>query len=490
MSKKHSRTLNANLAVISLLLCSFGLQAANVPESFWGVPQITQGQGGASYSVQDEQTYLLWIGFYYGQVDGKRSEDTNKAVKRFQSSLGEQPTGVLSAQQRTILRERAKRAQEKARFRRVRDEWTGIALDLPMGYVSDPKVDPESDSHVAYRGKGSSDLDIILHRFEGVQGTAQQILQGVKESLQERFAEKDTSGEIIEAVANGDFFKILYTLDDQFITRVLQVKNGEVRGVLISLPGKRINIYVPIIKQVISSLEAFDAAGLSKAVRTQRTQRGEFPGFLNRPDWYRSMRGSGSGSIVSYTGHVLTNFHVVEGCSKLTVNGNEALLVGVDVVNDLALVSVERFANRTPVRFRSNFAKLGEEVLVIGYPLFSVSQALNLTTGVVSARSGIGGDRRNIQITAPVQPGNSGGAVLDRDGNQIAVVVAKASTAFKLKSDAENMAWVIRGNIAQEFLEEFGVKPLLTDEPPRGEEPLSEVVDRAKRFAVRVECHG
>ena len=129
---------------------------------------------------------------------------------------------------------------------------------------------------------------------------------------------------------------------------------------------------------------------------------------------------------------MLTNAHVIEQCEKITVTvGGEprpARVVAVDAKVDLALLSAEGMlpravALRAPVSTRS-----GEEIVAIGFPLSGVlSQEPIVTTGIVSALAGIRGDPTQLQISAPVQPGNSGGPVFDMNGNLVGIVVAGCS---------------------------------------------------------------
>jgi S1-C subfamily serine protease len=112
-----------------------------------------------------------------------------------------------------------------------------------------------------------------------------------------------------------------------------------------------------------------------------------------------------------------------------------------------------------------------------------------MTTGNLSSLSGIGGDTRLVQITAPVQPGNSGGPVLDSAGNLMGVVVSKldAIKAAKITGDIpQNVNFAINANVLRSFLDANSVeyetansdKALLT----------TAIADRAKGFTVLVEC--
>src|SRR5438132_5594034 len=100
-----------------------------------------------------------------------------------------------------------------------------------------------------------------------------------------------------------------------------------------------------------------------------------------------------------------------------------------DRQNDLALLPVTE-PPRADLRLqRANWrlsVRLGEDVVVYGFPLAGVlSSEGNVTTGIITALSGTGDNKDHLQLSAPVQPGNSGGPVLDRQGNVVGVVVSK-----------------------------------------------------------------
>ena len=131
-------------------------------------------------------------------------------------------------------------------------------------------------------------------------------------------------------------------------------------------------------------------------------------------------------------GHLITNSHVVKDCSDIRVgmgqgNFEAGRLVATDPTNDLALVKVNAKPGRVAaLRFG---ARQGENVEAFGYPLSKVlASSGNFTTGVVTALAGIGDDSRFYQISAPVQPGNSGGPLLDENGNLIGVVSSKLNS--------------------------------------------------------------
>lgn len=195
---------------------------------------------------------------------------------------------------------------------------------------------------------------------------------------------------------------------------------------------------------------------------------------------------TGSGFIVA-RGLIVTNHHVVNNCSRMSVNGTPAEQRASDARSDLALLGAAISGN--PVSLRNQRVALGETVSVAGYPLRSLLSGFNVTTGNLSSMSGIGGNTQLIQITAPVQPGNSGGPVLDSAGNLIGVVVSKldAIKAAKVTGDiAQNVNFAINANVLRSFLDANNVA--YTSSNAERVLPTTAVAERAKFFTVLVEC--
>lgn len=176
---------------------------------------------------------------------------------------------------------------------------------------------------------------------------------------------------------------------------------------------------------------------------------------------------SGTGFAVTSDGMILTNNHVAGDCRTITVDGAPATLVGKDEAFDLALVKVDGVTDQPSVTFSMRPAALNGDVTVAGYPLAGVLSGLNVTRGSVTSVKGMGGDGSRMQISAPVQPGNSGGPVVDVHGQVVGVVVSKLDA--KLVQDAigdipQNVNFAIRGEIAKLFLYQNGVTPAISDE--------------------------
>jgi len=145
--------------------------------------------------------------------------------------------------------------------------------------------------------------------------------------------------------------------------------------------------------------------------------------------------GSGTGFFITNDGHIITNEHVVDGASRITVRtGGQKFIARVlskDARMDLALLKIDY---QNPKHFRIapfDQVDLGERIFVLGYPFSTVlGSDIKLTDGIISSRSGIRDDLTRFQMSVPIQPGNSGGPVFNSDFNVIGVAVEKLSDAY------------------------------------------------------------
>jgi S1-C subfamily serine protease len=173
---------------------------------------------------------------------------------------------------------------------------------------------------------------------------------------------------------------------------------------------------------------------------------------------------SGSGFYVSNEGHIITNHHVIEGCEDMKVHskGNvlETKRIAEDRRNDLALLKTTKSPKHSFALSTESPFPL-QEIIVAGYPFGEkVSSTLKFTQGIVSSIAGLGNDYSQIQIDAAIQPGNSGGPILDEYGNVVAVAVAKLSLKKILKDYGvvpENTNFGVKASAVRNLMEGNGV---------------------------------
>lgn len=145
---------------------------------------------------------------------------------------------------------------------------------------------------------------------------------------------------------------------------------------------------------------------------------------------------SGTGFFVSNQGHIVTNEHVVRGCTRITVQGtvqkHDVRLITSDKQRDLALLGSNQSPLRVPT-FRQDSSSIvaGEKAVVIGYPMESGLSGKYVVkpTSIVDTRGPLGQEEW-LQFSTSVDQGNSGGPLLDSGGNIIGVVVGKATLSI------------------------------------------------------------
>ena len=140
----------------------------------------------------------------------------------------------------------------------------------------------------------------------------------------------------------------------------------------------------------------------------------------------QSPSGSGTAFFINADGWAVTNAHVLDGCTSASVPSMGAATDWiVDKQNDLALVKVSGGRGKPFLRLRGAAPRLGDDITAFGYPLGGLlSDSIKVTTGNINSLVGMENDTRYLQISTPLQPGNSSGPVVDRSGGVAGVATA------------------------------------------------------------------
>ena len=204
--------------------------------------------------------------------------------------------------------------------------------------------------------------------------------------------------------------------------------------------------------------------------------------------------GTGTGFVVGDKGEVLTNAHVAGDCATITLHlaggvSAPATALAVDRENDLALLS-PALGTLPRLTFRDGLPRAGEGVVSVGFPLGSMlATDGNVTTGNVTALAGFRNDPRMLQTTAPVQPGNSGGPLVDLSGNVIGVVSSELIPFKVTKGVAvspQNVNFAIKAEIVRVFLDQYKVSYATTASGSNLN--AADIAERVKKSTVVVEC--
>lgn len=204
----------------------------------------------------------------------------------------------------------------------------------------------------------------------------------------------------------------------------------------------------------------------------------------------------GSGFFINGEGIVLTNAHVVQGCSSVSLSGAAgtnlpAKLIAQDNGADLALLetkihptAVATFRDGPPIR-------PGDAVLVVGYPLSGMLSSQPIVSqGSVSALAGIKDDPRYLQVTAPLQQGNSGGPLFDLAGNVVGVVTSKLNALAIASATGDlpqNVNFAMKAAEARRLLDVNRLSYAASSSQQEGRP--ADVAERARAFVVAVTCH-
>lgn len=192
-------------------------------------------------------------------------------------------------------------------------------------------------------------------------------------------------------------------------------------------------------------------------------------------------------------GYIVTNNHVVEGASSILVQGvngttveYKAEVVAVDKNNDLALIRINDYRfdgfGSIPYSIKETLCDVGSDVFVLGYPLTSyMGEEIKLTNGIISSRSGYQGDVTTYQISAPVQPGNSGGPMFDKNGNVVGVVNAGIP-------GAENVGYAIKTSYLCNLINSSVSNAIIPRNNTISTMSLSEKVKVLRNYTFYIKC--
>ena len=207
-------------------------------------------------------------------------------------------------------------------------------------------------------------------------------------------------------------------------------------------------IYIDIENSIIDSeiKTTFSASSREKILCE------DFPSYIAQDDEDGNVSGSsGTAFFINNKGHLLTNYHVVQGCtlSKISYKNKDydTKLIATDKTLDLALLKSDLIP-KSFFTFSKNEAKKLNKVYVAGYPLGKgLSDDLKISSGIISSLKGFEDNSNEIQIDAPINPGNSGGPIINENGDLVAIAVSGLA-----KDLTEGINFGIKSSSAEIFL--------------------------------------
>ncbi len=203
----------------------------------------------------------------------------------------------------------------------------------------------------------------------------------------------------------------------------------------------------------------------------------------------------GTGFAISSNGIIATNHHVIKGASTIKVRGingdftkaYRAKVLVEDMNNDLALLQIQdsNFYNLgvIPYTFGTKSTDVGSSIFILGYPMrSSMGDEIKVTDGIISANSGYKNDITTYQISAPAQPGNSGGPLLDKKGNILGVISSKHTRA-------DNATYAIKTSYLLTLINQLPRIPSLQTKNLIYTKTLPEQIKLIKKFTYAIEVN-
>ena len=351
-----------------------------------------------------------------------------------------------------------------------------------------------------YKSQGNKEINKKYYQLFGV------IEEDLNLVVKNHFFKKNTEGleGIWEFTKNGKFIYKLVFVKENFNYNVYLIEQ--------SLSNDKVPIYFPT--ELIAKVEQTSDEKLiffewydqenkdtkqlaevsdGRMIRTidKNILVKTFPAFIsikNNDRWL----GNGSGIIISKSGYIVTNHHVVDGAKEIEVEFilNEevqkfkAEVVQKDIRNDLAIVKIVdvNFDGLEAINynFKTRSSDVGTKIYTFGYPkaLSGMGKEMKVTEGIISSKSGVMGDITTYQITAPIQGGNSGGPLFDDEGNLIGINSSKFNS-----EETENVNYSIKSSYVLNLID---VLPKSIDLPSSTKLQSSSLTDQIKEISKYV----
>lgn len=450
------------------------------------------------------QVSMTAAGYWPSVPNVSYSRRLHRAIQEFQNSLNQPPTGVITVPQIEWLMDRSAAVMKGWGLRSVvhpergRSLWVPFGLDLSAGKTDNGVLikDPKNTLRLAYSYFPGADLRV------GYDSRLREMI-GAGDNIDYRLIKDDF---FVIAASKGAFKRYSrYHRDgngllgfDFWWSRETAPVYGDRLVTLISGSFWASMTGAPYMTVARVSYpwerEPKVESNPQVASAPATPQAAPVPSSAAPPEPKKATISAGSGFFVSKSGHILTNAHVVEGCSSVKVKPDGQTAVSGSVLardgqNDLALIKITNNPAATlPIR---PGVRLGEGVAAFGFPHSDMlATSGNFTLGNVTALAGLSDDTRFLQVSAPVQSGNSGGPLLDNHGNLIGIVTSKLNAAKVMASSGDlpqNVNFAVRSSLAIGFLDANGVSYETGTNTSAKLEP-ADLADRAKQASVFIVC--
>jgi serine protease Do len=442
------------------------------------------------------QTLLATAGYWNAVPNLEFSVRIFEAVKRLQAEMGQEQSGLLSIRELVQLERNAIPLLRKWNFRLVRHPDRPITIWVPFGLNLNLK---KNEYGLTYQDSDDK-INISYKLFASLE---------LKETYEQTLKTMRERGETVHFSVLRPQFYVISSSTNSGIDRYERY-HRDGNGIIGFQQSWRNNA-TDIKAAAVATLISASLWSQYNRIQLQNPERllsyryklpdeviapktTNLPAAPSPPPERNEGRSSGTGFVATGAGHIVTNAHVIEKCTTIEISTPDqtaisARIAARDEVNDIALLVAPELKIKDVGEIRQGI-KLGEQVAAFGFPLSGVlSNSGNFTLGNVTSLAGLSNDSRYLQISTPVQPGNSGGPLVDQHGNVVGIVTSKLNalrTAVATGDIPQNVNFALKVGAASNLLETHGISLKLGNT----ERVLTtvELAERAGRLSVQVKC--
>ena len=385
------------------------------------IPDETLREAQSSEQLLDRdekrllQTAMQWAGFYDGAIDGLYGRGTRRSMAAWQEANNHEPTGVLTTLQRGELLGAYNAILDGMGLQLVRDDATGIEMQIPTGVVQFAEYEPP---FARFDASGDVAAQVLLISQPGDQTR----MFGLYEILQ-TLAIIPPEGER----ARRDRSFTIEGADDtiQSYTSVV-LENGEIKGFTLVWPAGDEDRRRRVLAEMQASFATVDGVLDPAIARPGEDQAIDLIAGLAVRKPVRDR----SGFYINASGEVLTTLEAIGECSSITLGmDHEASVVHEDVALGLAVLRPNtRLAPPAIAEFQTGVPRLNAEIAVAGFPYGNVLTTPALTFGKLADIRGLNGEDEVKRLSIFAQPGDAGGPVYDNGGAVLGMLLPKEQT--------------------------------------------------------------
>ncbi len=365
------------------------------------------------------QIALQWSGFYTSAIDGAFGRGTRNAMAAWQGANGFEATGVLTTRQRGVLLGAYNAVLDGMGMTLVRDDATGIEMQIPTGVVAFAAYAPP---FARFEATGDVSATVLLISQPGDASR----LAGLYEILQ--------TLEVVPPEGERSRTDTRFTIqgaDRNIVSHTYTtLENDEIKGFMLVWPANDEERRTRILQLMQASFARTDGvldAGLTSAGEEQAVDL--VSGLAIR----QPLR-SRSGFYLDGSGTVLTSTEAVTGCGEIILdNAHTAQIVHLDDALGIAVLRPDTaIAPIGVAAFQSGVPRLQAQVAVAGYPYGGLLSAPSMTFGTLADVRGLNGEPEVRRLAIAARDGDAGGPVFDAAGAVLGMLLPRNGDAGQI----------------------------------------------------------